>query len=395
MDQRLVDRAVAGLPPGAAPALIVRSPGRINLIGEHTDYTGGLVLPAAIDKALYFAVRRLDTPEWRLDALDIGQQTTLSLPLGARTGPLWADYLAGIGVQFQNRGHFLPGLEISFGGNIPVGSGMSSSAALEGGLAFALNELLNAKLSRPELAQICKASSNTYIGIPSGIMDQFASLNGRADGPLLLNCHTLDFQPVVSHIEGYSFVLVNSMVTHDLADSEYPQRVRECQEALEAIQQQHPELDHLSGAELAQLDAVRHQLSKIAYTRARYVIEENERVRRAVHALESGSAVEFGHQMNETHVGLRDEYEVSCEEIDFLQIEAVAKFNHESSPADRGAVAGARLMGGGFGGCTLNLVRTGSVEAFGAHMRAAYERRFGVEAEVYGVVVSGGTGVVG
>ena len=393
MDQRLVDRAVAGLRPGAAPDLIVRSPGRINLIGEHTDYTGGLVLPAAIDKALYFAIRKLDTPEWRLHALDIDESATLSLPLGSRTGPLWADYLAGIGVQFQNRGHLLPGLEIAFGGDIPVGSGMSSSAALEGGLAFALNELLGAGLSRPELAQVCKASSNTYIGIPSGIMDQFASLNGRADGPILLNCHTLDFQPVVSHINDRSFVLINSMVTHDLADSEYPQRVRECQDALEAIQQYY-EVDHLSGAELSQLEAVRQQLSKTAYTRARYVIEENERVRRAVHALETGSAAAFGHQMNKTHVGLRDEYEVSCEEIDFLQIEAVAKFNHSTAEAHRGAVAGARLMGGGFGGCTLNLVRTASVAAFSAHMQEAYRRRFGVEPEVYGVVVAGGTGVV-
>ncbi len=362
----------------------IQSPGRINLIGEHTDYTGGLVMPASIDHGIRFVVRPIHQAEWRLHALDIGDTFTLPLPIAGRTGELWVDYLAGIGAQFQDQGHFLPGLEIVFGGDLPRGSGMSSSAALEGGMAFLLNEVLNAQLSRPDLARLCKRSSNTFLGIPCGIMDQYASLNGLATGPIVLNCHTLESEPVKNGMEGYRFVLINSMVSHDLSDGAYGERVAECGTALEAIQGKFPEVDHLSGATLQQLEAVSDVLDPTSAMRAHYVISENDRVRQAITALEAGSDVEFGRLLNATHAGLRDKYAVSCPEIDFLQRVAVAQ----------DGVAGARIMGGGFGGCTINLVRSDAVARVTGAVTEAYKKEYGLVPEFYPVNIADGTHLV-
>ena len=368
----------------AAWTLHLRSPGRINLIGEHIDYTGGLVMPASIDKAIYFVARPLTTPEWRLHAVDLGEQRTVSLPLTGPTGELWVDYLTGIGVQYQDQGQFLPGLEVVFGGDLPSGSGVSSSAALEGGMAFLLNELLRTGLSRPELAQLCKRSSNTFLNIPSGIMDQFASLNGLASGPIVLNCHTLEFEPVKNALTDHTLLLINSMVSHDLSDGAYAERVAECQRALEAIQRQSPQVSHLSAATLAQLEAVRRQIDEVAFRRAQYVIEENERVRSAIIALEAGSSHELGRLLNATHAGLRDEYAVSCEELDFLQRAATA-FD---------GVAGARMMGGGFGGCTLNLVREKDLNQVQQTVTKAYRATHGIDCECYPVRLAAGTSLI-
>ena len=359
----------------------VQSPGRINLIGEHTDYTGGLVMPASIDHGILFLARPVDQPEWRLHALDIDQTFTLALPIAGRSGELWVDYLAGIGAQFQDQGHFLPGLEIVFGGDLPRGSGMSSSAALEGGMAFLLNQLLNARLSRPELARLCQRSSNTFLGIPCGIMDQYASLNGLASGPIVLNCHTLESEPVKNGMRGYSFLLINSMVSHDLSDGAYGKRVAECTTALRAIQERFPEVDHLSAATPEQLAAVSDGLDRTAAKRAAYVIAENGRVRQAITALEAGSDLEFGKLLNETHAGLRDEYEVSCEEIDYLQRAAT----------ELDGVAGGRIMGGGFGGCTINLIRTDAIADVTRLVAQAYEKEYGLTPEFYPVNIAEGT----
>ncbi len=359
----------------------LRSPGRVNLIGEHIDYTGGLVLPAAINYAIYFVARKIDAPEWRLHAVDLDERMTIPLPLGSRSGTLWADYLTGIGVQFQDQGHFLPGMEIVFGGDLPRGSGMSSSAALEGGLAFLLNEVLNAQYSRPALAALCQRSSNTYLDIPSGIMDQFASLNGSAAGPIILNCQTLSSEPVKNTVRDCHFVLVNSMVSHNLSDGSYAQRVAECQQALEAIQELYPRVSHLSATLPDQLQAVSEKLDDTVRKRATYVVDENKRVRQAVAALEAGSSVEMGNLLNQTHAGLRDLYEVSCAEIDFLQ----------NFAANYPGVAGGRLMGGGFGGCTINLVKVDRVEAFKHDILAAYREAHGIAGECYPVILQGGT----
>ena len=359
----------------------LRSPGRVNLIGEHVDYTGGLVLPAAINYAIYFVARPLDTPEWRLHAVDLGETVTIPLPLTGRSGLLWADYLTGIGVQFQDQGQILPGLEVVFGGDLPRGSGMSSSAALEGGMAYLLNEILGAQYSRPALAALCQRSSNTYLDIPSGIMDQFASLNGSATGPIILNCHTLSSEPVKNELKDYGFLLVNSMVSHNLSDGAYAERVRECGQALQAIQTQFPRVTHLSATLPDQLAAVRDQMDEKVRKRATFVVDENKRVGRAVIALEAGSSIELGKLLNETHVGLRDLYEVSCEETDFLQRFAA---NHPD-------VAGARIMGGGFGGCTINLIRNEAVDEFKEAITAAYREAYDITPECYPVVLASGT----
>ena len=362
----------------------LRSPGRINLIGEHVDYTGGLVMPASIDKAIYFAARPLTEPEWRLHAVDLGQQRTISLPIGGATQDLWVNYLTGIGVQYQDQGQFLPGLEIVIGGDLPSGAGVSSSAALEGGMAFLLNELLGTSLSRPELAQLCKRSSNTFLGIPSGIMDQFASLNGLATGPIVLNCHTLEFEPVKDGLTDHTLLLINSMVSHDLSDGAYAERVAECQRALEAIQERAPQVTYLSAATLPQLEAVKDKLDELALRRAHYVIEENDRVRSAITALEAGSSYELGRLLNATHAGLRDAYAVSCEELDFLQRAATAL----------DGVAGARMMGGGFGGCTLNLVRETDLDQVQQTVTQAYRATYGIDCACYPVRLAAGTSLI-
>lgn len=359
------------------------SPGRINIIGEHTDYTGGWVMPAAIDKGIGFYAREITDRELRMHAVDLDQTYTLPLPVTGKTGELWVDYLAGICAEFQLLGYEIPGLEIIFGGNVPRGSGMSSSAALEGGMAFLLNEVLTAGISRPELALLSQRSSNNFIGVPTGIMDQFASLNGSADGPIMLNCASLEFSPVSAKLPGYDWVLVNSLVTHELGSSEYPVRVRECAEAFAAVKAAFPAVPNLSSTTPEQFAAVADQLPAVIRKRGRYVVEENARVRKMATALQAGDAKAAGDLLNATHAGLRDDYAVSCEEVDFLQQQATQVF-----PGD---VAGARIMGGGFGGCTINLVWTEDIPDLQDFLNMAYLKAYGKTPEFYGVEIGPGT----
>ena len=361
----------------------LHSPGRINIIGEHTDYTGGWVMPAAIDKGIEFYARRIEGTELKLHAVDLDQRYTLPLPVTGKTGELWVDYLAGICAEFQLLGHEVPGMEIVFGGNVPRGSGMSSSAALEGGLAFLLNDALDAGISRPQLALLCQRSSNNFIGVPTGIMDQFASLNGSAEGPIMLNCESLDFSPISANLPGYDWLLVNSMVTHELGSSEYPVRVRECAEAYTAVKAAFPEVPNLSATSPEQFAVVAEQLPEVVRNRGRYVVEENARVRQMAKALKAGDVKTAGDLLNATHAGLRDDYAVSCPEIDFLQEQATGAFS--------GDVAGARIMGGGFGGCTINLVRTADIPALQEFLRSAYAAAYGQEPDFYGVKIGAGT----
>lgn len=371
--------------PGAF-TLRLHSPGRINIIGEHTDYTGGWVMPASIAQGIEFYARPLDRPVLRLHAVDLRQQFELALPVSAKTGTLWVDYLAGITDQFQHLDHEVPGLEIVFGGDVPRGSGMSSSAALEGGMAFLLNEVLQANLSRPALAQLCQRSSNNFIGIPSGIMDQFASLNGTANGPIMLNCDSLEFSVVNANLTGYSWLLVNSMVSHELTGSEYPDRVRQCAEALDLIQKEFPDVDFLSNATQEQYEAVKPQMKEVVRQRAHHIITENQRVNAAAAALAAGDATKVGELLNETHRSLRDDFEVSCTEVDFLQATA--------NNLPPGAIAGSRIMGGGFGGCTINLVKTEALSSIKEHLTAAYQEAYGLQPEFYDVVISSGTRLI-
>ncbi len=340
-------------------------------------------MPAAIDKGIEFYARRIDAAELRLHAVDLDQRYTLPLPVTGKTGELWVDYLAGICAEFQLLGHEVPGMEIVFGGNVPRGSGMSSSAALEGGMAFLLNQVLGAGISRPQLALLCQRSSNNFIGVPTGIMDQFASLNGSAEGPIMLNCESLEFSPVSAKLPGYDWLLVNSMVTHELGSSEYPVRVRECAEAYAAVKTAFPDVPNLSSTSPEQFAAVAEQLPEVVRNRGRYVVEENARVREMAKALKAGDVKAAGDLLNATHAGLRDDYAVSCPEVDFLQKQATGAFG--------GDVAGARIMGGGFGGCTINLVRTTDIPALQEFLTGAYAEAYGKEPEFYGVEIGAGT----
>lgn len=340
-------------------------------------------MPAAIDKGIEFYARQIDARELRLHAVDLDQRYTLPLPVSGKSGELWVDYLAGICAEFQQLGHEVPGLEIIFGGNVPRGSGMSSSAALEGGMAFLLNEVLEAGISRPELALLCQRSSNNFIGVPTGVMDQFASLNGSADGPIMLNCESLAFSPISADLPGYDWLLTNSMVTHELGSSEYPVRVRECAEAYAAVKAAFPGVPIMSATTTEQFATIAETLPEVIRKRGHYIVEENARVQLMATALQSGDVRAAGNLLNATHVGLRDNYAVSCEEVDFLQQQATQVF-----PGD---VAGARIMGGGFGGCTISLVRTEDIPALQAFLTKAYQEAYGKEPEFYGVEIGAGT----
>lgn len=366
--------------------LRVHAPGRINIIGEHTDYTGGLVMPASIEQGLQFHARRITGNKLVLHAVDLSERFELELPVTGKTGQLWVDYLAGITAEFQQLGYQPSGLEIVFGGNLPRGSGMSSSAALETGMAFLLNEVLAARLSRPELAALCQRSSNNFIGVPTGIMDQFASLNGTAAGPILLDCGTLEFTAINASLPGYQWLLVNSMVSHELTGSEYPDRVRQCGEALNIVQQTFPEVTALSAVTPGQLEHVAGQMPETVRMRARHVVSENERVKAMATALSAGDATAAGQLMNRTHASLRDDYEVSCPEVDFLQQQATEHFPD--------VVAGSRIMGGGFGGCTINLVKTAGLPGLRQHLLDAYFAAYGRRPEFYAIKIADGVHLI-
>ena len=373
--------------PGPAARLRLFSPGRINLIGEHVDYTGGWVMPAAIDKGIEFYARPYAGEGLRLHAVDLGERHDLPLPVGGRTGRLWVDYLAGIVDQFARRGHTPPPLEIFFGGNVPRGAGLSSSAALEGGMAFLLNEITAAALSRPDLARLCQRSSNDFMGVPSGIMDQFASLNGTAAGPILLSCHDHSFTPLSADVGGHRWLLVDSCVTHELAGGEYGVRVSECAAALAAVQRRFPGVSYLSATTAEQLAVAAPDMDPTVRKRARHVVSENDRVHRMATALEAGDAVRIGDLLSRSHTSLAEDYAVSCPEVDFLQRTAVSDFPD--------AVRGARIMGGGFGGCTLNLVTEDAADRLRDHLTAAYARAFGKTPVFHDVRISRGTHLLG
>ncbi len=365
--------------------LLVRAPGRVNLIGEHTDYNGGFVLPAAVDKEMLFAVGLNGGPKIRLVAYDLNE--TFELASSADVSPSavhWANYLLGVMAQVQQRGIVIQGFDCVFGGNVPLGSGMSSSAALECGLAFALNHLLGAGLDKMALAHAAQKAEHTYAGVLCGIMDQFASLFGRAGQVVRLDCRSLDYEYFPFDTAAARIVLCNSGVKHSLASSEYNTRRQECERGVAVLQQYFPAVQSLRDATLAQLETHRAELGDVVFRRCAYVVKENLRVEAACRHLEAGDLAAFGQEMYASHAGLRDDYEVSCAELDVLV---------EAAQAVPG-VFGARMMGGGFGGCTVNLVAPARVEEFIASVSAAYKRKFGLALETYQTTIVDGVGAV-
>lgn len=365
------------------PDLIARSPGRINLIGEHTDYNNGFVLPAAISQAVYIAVRRRDDDVIHLYAADYDEKMSVNAAALAPTGT-WADYILGVADQFQKAGHALPGFELVMTGNIPAGAGLSSSAAIECAVAFGLNELLNAGFDRLQLVKMAQAAEHAFAGVRCGIMDMFASMFGKKDHAILLDCRSLEYRYVPLAMEGHHLVLFNSNVKHSLASSEYNVRRRECEEGVAIMQSGFPHISDLRDVTPDMLDAFKDRMPEKVFKRCSFVVSENARLLAACDDLEKGDLAALGAKLNATHAGLSQAYEVSCPELDSL---AHAAHAHP-------AVRGARMVGGGFGGCTINLIRDGFVDEVVGTVSDAYFRKMDKITEVYHVVTADGTSLL-
>ncbi len=355
------------------------SPGRINLIGEHTDYNGGFVFPGAIDKGIYAVIRLNGTDKVRSYSIDKEDYCEFGMNEEDNPHLHWANYIFGVCREIIKRGYQLQGFDTVFYGNVPIGAGMSSSAALESTFAFALNELLNLGIDKFELARIGQATEHNYVGVKCGIMDQFASLFGKAGHLMRLNCATMEFEYFPFNPKGYKVVLLDTVVKHELASSAYNRRRESCENACAHIAAKHPEVKYLSDATMAMLNEIDVEIPAEDYMRAEYVIGEKQRVLDVCDALEKGDYETVGDRMYGTHYGMSKLYEVSCEELDFL-----------NDIAKECGVTGSRVMGGGFGGCTINLVKEELYDAFIATAKEKFAAKFGHEPKVYDVVISDG-----
>jgi len=365
-------------------AVITRSPGRINLIGEHTDYNNGFVLPSAIDRAIYLEVAPGIDHRARVRSLDLDQTVEFDVGRPERSELGWANYLIGVVEQLNRGGHKIGGFDCVFAGDIPIGAGMSSSAAIEAGLGFTLDRIFDLGIERVEMAKIAQRAENEFVGVRCGIMDQIANLLSRGGSALRLDCRSLQYEYVPFTGNDLKFVLCDTGVKHDLALSEYNARRAQCETGVEIIRRRFPEIRSLRDVDIRRLDDVRSDLGQTVYNRCRFVIEENSRVVNACESLGSGDFVSFGEALYKSHEGLRDMYEVTCKELDVLV----------DTAAEIGGVLGARMMGGGFGGCTLNLVRNSAVDDFKNEIRESYNRATGLSAKIYECKLTPGTEVV-
>lgn len=360
---------------------LFRSPGRINLIGEHTDYNAGFVLPASVDKAVYFAISPRTDDRVHLHAVDLDE--TYDFRLGDLSKPAqeWPYYQLSVLDQLQKCGLKISGFEAFFGGDVPVGAGMSSSAALECCLLFALNEVFELGLDRLDIVKMAQKAENEYVGVNCGIMDQFASVFGKSQSVIRLDCRSLDYEYFPFPMDEYLLILCDTTVKHSLADSEYNLRRQECERGVAILQRYHPEIHSLRDATPELVKQHEAEMGPVVYRRCKYMTEEIERVQQACELLLEGDLEGFGEKMYATHDGLQHEYEVSCPELDFLV--AQTRTNPD--------VVGARMMGGGFGGCTINLVRRTGADAFEAAMKTAYHDEFGIDLPCYRVSITQGT----
>lgn len=368
----------------ASEPILVRSPGRINLIGEHTDYNDGFVFPAAIDKEICFAVAKNNVGKFRFHAIDLNEDFELDIEALTKTDTAWANYLLGVAAQFIKYGHKLSGVDCVFGGDIPMGAGLSSSAAIENGFAFALNEIFDINLSKLEIVKIAQKAEHEYAGVMCGIMDQFASMHGKKNNALKLDCRSLDFEYANINLSDYGIVLCDTKVKHELASSAYNTRREECETGVKILQKYNKNITALRDVTIQLLQEHKEDFHPIVYKRCEYVINENTRVENAFDALQKNDILTFGKLMYQSHEGLRDSFEVSCRELDILF--DIAKDSDE--------VVGSRMMGGGFGGCTINLVKYKEVDSFMKKTRASYKQVTGIEPDIFAVEIVDGTGLV-
>ena len=358
---------------------IFASAGRINLIGEHTDYNGGYVFPGAIDKGLMAEIKLNGTDKVHAFSLDYNEAAEFGLREEDAPKQAWARYIFGVCRETIKRGGKVEGFDTVFAGDVPLGAGLSSSAALESTFAFALNELFHNGIDKFELAKIGQSTEHNYCGVKCGIMDQFASIFGKAGSLIRLNCKTLEHKYFPFNPKGYKLVLVDSCVKHELASSAYNKRRESCENAAAHIRKNHPDVEFLSDAKRVWLDEVRAEIPEEDFLRAEYVIGEVQRVLDVCDALERGDYETVGELMYQTHFGLSRLYEVSCEELDFL-----------NKLARKMDVTGSRVMGGGFGGCTINLVKDELYKPFLDAVNKEFTAKFGHAPKIYDVVVSDG-----
>jgi len=364
--------------------LMVRSPGRINLIGEHTDYNDGFVFPAAIDKEVCFAVAENSVNKFRFFAFDLNESFELEVADLKRTDTAWANYLLGVAAQYKKAGYTIKGVDCVFGGDIPMGAGLSSSAAIENGFAFALKEIYGIAVSKMDMVKMAQKAEHEYAGVMCGIMDQFASMNGKESNALKLDCRSLDFEYANIDMSDYGIVLCDTKVKHELASSEYNTRRIECETGVKILQKYDKNITALRDVGIELLEAHEDEFDPTVYKRCAYVVNENNRVEKAFAALQKGDIDKFGGLMYQSHEGLRDDYEVSCKELDILF--DIAKQSDDA--------VGARMMGGGFGGCTINLVKRDSIEKFSDEIKKAYKQATGTDTEIHIVKIANGTGVL-
>lgn len=370
--------------PGSDP-LIVRSPGRVNLIGEHTDYNNGFVLPAAINKAIYMAVGRRNDNELHLVSLDLDRSYRGDIHRIEPSPLHWPDYLLGVIQQLQAAGHVIGGFNCVFGGDIPLGAGMSSSAALECATAFSLNELFGLKLDPLTMVKLSQRAENKFVGVQCGIMDQFASMFGKKNHVIRLDCQSLDFEYEPFNTDGIRIVLLDTNVKHSLASTEYNTRRQQCEAGVKLVQAHHSEVRSLRDVTIDMLKAYVAPVDKLVNQRCEYVVEENARLLAATADLERGDIAAFGARLFGSHDGLSRKYAVSCPELDYL-VEQV-----KGQPG----VIGARMMGGGFGGCTINLVEEGAIDELVERIGPAYRKAMNKEMKVYIGQIENGTSLIG
>lgn len=369
-----------------APTIISRAPGRINLIGEHTDYNHGFVLPAAISRSMYFAIRPNETSSIKVHAIDINEEVTVDLHDLKKSGYLWADFLIGNIIQFQKRMDTkdMIGFDCVFTSEVPMGSGMSSSSALECAFICGLNHLFKTKYGAWDLITMSQRSNHEFLGIKGGILDQFSSFFGKQNQVMMLNCDTQEYNYYTLPESEYTWLLVNTNVKHNHLVSGYNDRVAECKAAVENIQSIHPSVNHLSAVKsLEVLNKVNFDNQEVA-NRARFIITENQRVHNFVAAMSAGNYQECGELLYRSHDGLSQLYEVSCPELDFLV----------DLTRDDKNILGSRMMGGGFGGCTINLIHHAYIDTFRKHAYVAYTQKFDISPSFYEVEIGDGAEVM-
>jgi len=355
--------------------IVYASAGRINLIGEHTDYNGGFVFPGAIDKVIMAEIRPNGLEKTRVYSIDIDEYVEFGLREEDAPAESWARYIFGICRETQKRGGKVLGFDAVFAGNVPLGAGLSSSAALESCFAYAINDLFNENsIDKFELAKIGQSTEHNYCGVNCGIMDQFASVFGRKGNLMRLDCRSMEYEYFPFNPEGYTLVLVDSRVKHELKDSPYNRRRESCERVAQKLG-----IATLRDATMEMLEAIKGEISAEDYFRAKFVIEEKDRVLAVCDALNAGDYETVGRKMYETHYGLSKDYEVSCEELDFL-----------NDVAKEMGVTGSRIMGGGFGGCTINLVKNELHEKFIDEAVKRFDAKYGHKPMIYDVIISDG-----